>query len=315
MTTEASIARHSAITLLIVFLSGCVSFIESESSYSDIQPLASTWARALQSSNPSLPFNREGPYSYREIENHDFQLGLENFVKVNLAIPNSVKNSPVVIIQHGNMSFKEAHQDQMRWLASWGFTVITPQLKNFGEWVQNGARLKSMVQIIAQWPSIISDSINPSKIILAGHSFGGSAVSLAAAKGAKASGLILLDPALYSNTVWKSLPKVNAPTFVLAADPAMFKARRRQDFFARIPENITELVIAGSTHDDAQMPSLNSLRFFGFDPTTSRDRQQRFLNSLTMAAIAIAEPNLNSRVWQYFKQGLRTGYFVEAKRK
>jgi pimeloyl-ACP methyl ester carboxylesterase len=84
----------------------------------------------------------------------------------------------------------------MHHLASWGFIAITPQLKNYGEWTQNAVRLKNMVHLIATWPNLISNRVRPNKIILVGHSFGGSAVSLAAAKGAQVKGLVLLDPPL-----------------------------------------------------------------------------------------------------------------------
>jgi pimeloyl-ACP methyl ester carboxylesterase len=272
------------------------------------------WRQAIDS-DEIMPFASEGPIQYREILDHDFRLGLDHIVKVNIALPTGIESAPLAIIQHGNMSFKEAHLEQMRRLASWGFAVLTPQMPNFGKWQKNGDEIKSMVELIYKWPKLISPQINPQKIILVGHSFGGSAVSLAAAKGAPIAGLILLDPALYSRNVLKSLSGVRVPTFVLAADPKFFFAKKRPSFFAEIRSRVTELVISDTTHDDAQLPSLNSLRFFGFDPTTSEEGQARFLNSMITAAASIADPNILPLSWNSFRRGMRAGLYIEAKRK
>ena len=68
--------------------------------------------------------------------------------------------------------------------------------------------------MIHAWPKLLDEKIDHEKIILVGHSFGGSAISIAVGKGAPAAGLILLDPALISKGVKKS-------PFGLQADPGV----------------------------------------------------------------------------------------------
>jgi dienelactone hydrolase len=313
MITDACKLLLALGTLTLV---SCVTYNDSQLGKTSLRSsnASKIWAKAIES-DELMPFASDGPIQFREILDHDFRLGVDEVIKINMALPIGIDSAPLVIIQHGNMSFKEAHLDQMRRLASWGFAAVTPQMPNFGKWLKNGNEIKSMVDLIYKWPKLISSKINPQKIILIGHSFGGSAVSIAAARGAPIAGLVLLDPALYSRTVLKSLSGVKVPTYVLAADPKLFFAKRRPSFFAEIQSQVTELVISDTTHDDAQLPSLNSLRFFGFDPTTTDLGQTRFLNCLITAAVSIADPNHLAASWNSFRKGMRAGLYIEAKRK
>ena len=64
--------------------------------------------------------------------------------------------------------------------------------------------------------NITCESID--QILLVGHSFGGSASIIAAAKGARVRGLILLDPAVVHNKVVRQMRRVKVPVILIGAD-------------------------------------------------------------------------------------------------
>ena len=72
--------------------------------------------------------------------------------------------------------------------------------------------------MIYKYPKLISKNFNREKIILIGHSFGGSLVTLVASKTPFIKGIILLDPAVFHKKVIKAMKKIKQPTILLGAD-------------------------------------------------------------------------------------------------
>ncbi len=195
----------------------------------------------------------------------------------------------LVMISHGNLSQKEAHTNQCLAITRRGMACLVMQLPNFRQWTDNGIIIWKLSQFIYNDLNILPAKIDKNKILLAGHSFGGSAVSIAASLGAPVSGIILLDPALVSKSLIKNLRQIRSPVFLLGADRRIYSSRYRRLFYPNLTGEYGELSVAGSTHNDAQNPSLYSLESLGFDPFSHATKRTIFTDLLTDAAQSIVE--------------------------
>jgi pimeloyl-ACP methyl ester carboxylesterase len=193
-----------------------------------------------------------------------------------------------VILVHGNRSYKEAHRYQGEHLASFGFRVYLPQLPTTDVWATNGIMLKTFTEWVVRR---LSDKNSP-KPILVGHSFGGSAVTMAAYLGTAVSGLILLDPAIFNDSVADLLGDTNCPAILLGADPKVFRSKQRSLFKKKFAGPFVELSVKGATHNDAQFPTMFSLSNFGLDPEVELKRQKLFTYLMTASAFSLSmDPN------------------------
>lgn len=201
--------------------------------------------------------------------------------------PRGIGPAPLVILVHGNRSRKEAHRHQAELLASFGMHALALDVPNRGQWLVNGGLIKRFVQRLVAAPTLLQGEIDLTRIVLAGHSFGGSAVTLAAALGAPVKGLILLDPAVVNAAVTRMMKNVRVPTLIVGADPEVFRSRRRRLFFRELAGPVFEVSVKGATHDDAQGPSMYALTTFGVDPYTSSERQKVFAALLAAGAFGL----------------------------
>jgi len=252
-------------------------------------------------------FERTGLFNVSQVSDHTVWLSRELGVHCDIYLPSGEHKAPVIIIQHGNDSFKEAHSDQAKHLASWGFIVVTTQMPNTGQWVQNGNTFAQLIKLIHQWPSMISPRIDRDRIVVVGHSFGGSAAALAAANDAPAVGLVLLDPAVVSTDVNAQLRHIDTPVALLGADPTVFRSRKRESFFSRIKSNILEVSIRGATHDDATSPSLTALKWFGIDPAVTAEHQKTFSAALLVSVISMTSSKGIRLAWNVFQPEVANG--------
>ncbi|WP_159455709.1 alpha/beta fold hydrolase [Pseudobacteriovorax antillogorgiicola] len=235
-------------------------------------------------------FFNQGPVLFERDQNLEIQLTHQESILVDLFLPKQKKPSPLLVFQHGNHSSKNYHQYQALLAASWGFNAMTVEQPNKGQWLENGKRLKKLVDLLSTWPKFLDSRYNPDKIILVGHSFGGSAIAIAAGMGAPVDGLIFLDPALVHRSVIQSLKKINAPSILLGADEKVFRSRRRHQFYRHVKGPMLEVSIKNATHNDAQFPNMFSWKqAFGLAPTTDEDRQKQFAAAIVAAAFSIAE--------------------------
>lgn len=299
-------ARSLAVLWVIVCLEGlvgCLPWRSQRQDQEDLQTELLDWEnflplepsvgfeslkKALLNNGPDLDaFMHPGPVSYRVHENRLARWRDGSFIVYDNVIPSSASPIPLVILVHGNHSHKEAHRYQAERLASYGIHAIVLQVPNQDQWVLNGERVRRFVQRVRKNPKAFGKYVDPNNIIVAGHSFGGSAVTIAAGRGAKVKGVILLDPAVVSDSVLHYMRGVQKPTLLLSSDPAIFRARRQQEFSQNIGGEFVSIGIAGSTHDDAQFPSMYSHAAFGYDPFTSDDKQQVFAAALTMGAFSL----------------------------
>jgi pimeloyl-ACP methyl ester carboxylesterase len=200
-------------------------------------------------------------------------------------------------------------------VASWGMHGMALQLPNQGPWITNGKTLASLVKAIHRMPQIVSDRIDPDRIILVGHSFGATAVSAALGEGAPALGGVLLDPAGIGRELPGLLKRVRVPVLVIGADEDIWPTRNRAYFFRFIPGNVGEISIRDAVHEDAQYPSERTLRAFEEKPIDNEEAQITFVSAMTAAAFSLAATGKIDYAWSSFNEGVKKGVFFNPRRK
>jgi dienelactone hydrolase len=255
-----------------------------------------------------------GPFNTRFIESKKIKFGRRHIVADGF-VPDLSGLPPLILIQHGNHSHKEAHRNQAKRLASWGFLAVSMQQKNSNNWISNGKRLASMIKNIARKGRVLGRRFDRNKIILMGHSFGGSAVTIAASRGAPVRGLILLDPAVVADSVLSSMSKVKQPVMLLGADRKIFRSRKRGKFYKKIRGEMGEISIHDATHDDAQSPSMFSIYAYGIDPYTTKSKQRLFQKAITTTAISIASTKKLDFAWNHFQYDIQRGNFRKTRKR
>lgn len=283
--------KFLALPLLIYLIQGCITRSPEgiysgsfQSAYKDIDAKLSLGKVSFES------IKNHGPFEILESKNLILSLDNNESIIYDYARPKNDENSPIIIFHHGNKYIKEAHWDQARHAASWGFHAITVQSKNEYNWVKNGRRLHSLVKIISSTPSVISPRIMTSNIILAGHSFGGSAVTIASSLSKNVKGVILLDPAVVSNSVLRYQKNNRSNAVLLGADTSIFLSRKRSSFYKNMKNLGIELSVRGSTHNDAQNPTITE-HLFGNDPTTTSHCIETFTHLITASAFMLSQPS------------------------
>jgi len=254
-------------------------------SYSDI------FSDALDLKRPKT--ENKGPFPISIVKDQWFTLGPSDQIAADMFIPEQYGPSPLVIIVHGNRFSKEMHQSQAEYMASWGIHVMTLNLPNEKEWLLNGFRTKKMVSMLSAVPTIMSANIDTSKIILVGHSFGGSAVTISAAQGAKVAGLVLLDPAVVSEEIYNYQKSIRVPVVLLGADATVFQSRHRSTFSKNIKSPFFEVSVAGAEHTDAQHPLAHPIYEWFVHSKPRSERRSIFTQLILESTISILENNFS----------------------
>jgi pimeloyl-ACP methyl ester carboxylesterase len=192
-------------------------------------------------------------------------------------------------------------------VASWGMHSLAVQLPNKGNWSNNGKTLARLVNFIYRSPEVIDNRVDPSKIILVGHSFGGTSVAIALAEGARAAGGILLDPAGVGRDLPEILRKINSPVLLLGADEQVSETRNRDYFYRYVRSGVAEVSIRGASHEDAQYPSQFA--------QTTEESQLSFVSALTAAALSLSATGKFDYAWSSFSGAFENGKIFNAKTK
>ena len=245
-------------------------------------------------------------------KNYELRLSTTERINTDLFLSAPAEKAPLVIFLHGYDSSKEDHTYQAMHVASWGMHCLALQLPNNGPWVSNGKTLAKIVNFIYRSPEIIDSRIDVNKIILVGHSFGGSAVAIALAEGAPAAGGILLDPAAVGKDLPEFLKQINTPVMLLGADEHVSSARNRDYFYRFIRSGIAEVSIKDATHEDAQYPSEFALQLRS---DTTEELQVTFVSALTSAAFSLSATGKFDYAWTSFGDVFKNGKFFNAKKK
>ncbi|MEZ4741188.1 MAG: alpha/beta hydrolase [Bdellovibrionota bacterium] len=291
-------------SIILPIFCGCAT---SNIEQSDIT--AANWnkleAKVYKKINNVSAFSKVGPYKNNIVEDYKLQLSPQNAVTTDLFIPTHNNIAPLIIMVHGNKFNKSVHKRQCERLSTWGFYCLTVEVPNKNQWIENGNTINKLVKLIRAYPKLISDKFDKEKIILIGHSFGGSAVTIATGKGAKVAGLILLDPAVVHPIVKKYMKKISCPVILLGADPDVFTSRKRKLFYKYISGPMSEVSVVGATHNDAQYPSINKVNW-GFDFSTTSELQEVFLQSIIASSFSLASSSIDY-AWRVFNPYLKNG--------
>ena len=175
-------------------------------------------------------FDKIGPFQSKVFPNFTIPISPTNRINTDLYLSKHDSQAPLIIFVHGNKFSKLVHQRQAKHLASWGFNCLVLDLPNQKRWIENGRSIGELTMLIDRYPAIVDRKIKHKGIFLIGHSFGGSAISIAAGRGAPVRGIILLDPAIVANSVKKYLRKIESPAVILGADRRVFRSRKRATF-------------------------------------------------------------------------------------
>ena len=265
----------------------------------------------IKEKTESKAFEKRGPFGYEYNADLEIPISEDEILEADFIKTSASGKSPLLVFVHGNYSRKEVHSFQAQRLATWGFNTLSIDLPPRRQWVQNGDRLTRLVNYINAYPEILSQQIDTNKIILIGHSFGGSASIIAAGSGAPVAGIILLDPAVVHQTVIEKMSNVEVPVILLGADEEVYKARKRKKFFRKIQSPMIELSIVDATHNEAQFPSLCSL-YVGFS-CHSQDKQKLFVSKITVSAFSLALNEGLDFAWRVFTDSDNKGIIKNLK--
>jgi len=260
-------------------------------------------------------FRLRGPFRIDARRDLEIPLPAAEPVSVDLYLCAAANKAPLVIVLHGHGNSKEDHAFQAMHVASWGMHGMTLQLPNHGPWIANGRTLAKLVEAIRRAPEIVDPRIDASRIILVGHSFGGTAVAAALGEGTPALGGILLDPAGIGRQLPGLLKRIKVPMLLIGADEDIWPTRNRGYFFRFIPGTVGEVSIRDAIHEDAQYPTERVLRAFEDGPIATEDAQITFVSALTAAAFSLAATGGIDYAWASFGEVVENGIFFNARRK
>jgi dienelactone hydrolase len=272
--------------------------------------------RYLLSRKPDVAqFRYRGPFAI--VERRDLVIPLDSdlTVKADLYLCAAASKAPLVIVLHGHNNSKEDHAFQAMYLASWGMHGMAIDLPKGGPWIANGRTLAKLVDTIHRTPQLVDGRIDADKIILVGHSFGGTAVATALGEGAPALGGVLLDPTAIGRGLSQLLGRIVVPVMVIGADEDIWPARNRGQFYRFIPRGVGEISIRDTVHKDAQYPNQHTLRTFEDDPDETEEAQIAFVSALTASAFGLAATGNIDYAWNSFENALKNGTFFNARRK
>lgn len=253
-------------------------------------------------------FRLRGPFAVTVRKDLEVSLSATERIHADLYLSAPAEKATLVILLHGHDNSKESHAYQALHLATWGMHALAVQLPNNGPWIDNGRYLARIVNLIYRRPEIIDSRIDTSRIVLAGHSYGGSAVAIALAEGAPAAGGILLDPAGVGKSLPGFLRKISKPVMVLGADERVAKALDRAYFYRFIRGGIAEVSIVDAAHEDAQYP-------LELDAFANEELLITFVSALTSAAFSLGSTGRLDYAWSSFGDAIKSGKLVNAKKK
>lgn len=251
-------------------------------------------------------FKVRGPFSVDAQENRHLQLPAGEQVTGDLYLAEHGNKAPLVILLHGYDNTKTDHGYQAMHLATWGLHALALQLPKHGPWSENGRILGRVVDLLQKNPEALNRNIDGRKIVVAGHSFGGSSVAIAMGGGAPVLGGILLDPAIADGDLRTALGRINKPVMLIGADEYVSEAVGRGYYFYYMRRGINEISIRDAEHEDAT---------FSMELTGITSEQLMFISTLTAAAFSLATTGRTDYAWASFEKAIAAGTIVNPKKK
>jgi len=302
-----TIVKAAILGISVALLGSCTTSPNIPATTIKPMPISELRENLIRKKSGLDQYELRGPFATTAREDIKIRLSRTEIIDADLFLSANTEKAPLVIFVHGHDSFKKNHAYQAMHLASWGMHSLTIQLPNRGPWIRNGRTLAKLVQFVSRTPSALDKRITMPRIILVGHSFGGTAVSVALAEGAPAIGGVLLDPATISRELPALLRKINKPVMVLGADERVFAARNRHYFYNYIRAGIVEVSIKDASHEDAQFPSQVAF--------PAENLQIAFVGAITSTAISLYSTGRLDHAWTSFGDAVKNGTFISARKK
>jgi hypothetical protein len=320
MTESGMKSGLSIVALLLIALTALAAGCSRPGPVTGVTPIKvkdpADLQRYLLAHKPDVAlFRLRGPFAVEERADMEFPLAAGLTVDADLFLCGRCDKAPLVIVLHGHGNSKDDHAWQAMHLASWGMHGMAVQLPSNGPWIANGRTLATLVTAIRRTPAIADNRVDSTKIVIAGHSFGATAVAAALGEGAPALAGILLDPAGIGRELPKLLQQIKVPVVLIGADEDIWPTRNRGYFFRFIPGAVGEFSIRDAVHEDAQYPTERTPRAFSDNPLSTEEAQITFVSALTSAAYSLSATGGMDYAWSSFEDAFRKGAFFNARRK
>ncbi len=299
--------RVTFLLVCLAMIAGCAKFPRLEKT-----PIRATAVGELHAQLAKGPPNLDtfrllGPFEVQARNNVEIRLSSAERFSADLYLASHASPAPLVILLHGLDATKEQHANQAEHIASWGVHTLALQLPNGGPWDANARILARIAQAIQRGDLSIDTRIDTRALILAGHSYGAAAVSMALAEGAPAAGGVLLDPAAIGRDLPQLLRKIRTPVLIVGADEQVTRTNNREYFFRFTPGGVAEVSVKDATHEDAQFPSGVS--------TTTEALQITFAGALAVAALSMHMSGGFEFAWASFEPDVRSGRLLNPRKK
>lgn len=295
------------LVVFLLLLSGCARMPNIEKTTLRPKSLGELEEYVLNS-RPALDvFRRSGPFEVERRDDLDIRLSDTESIAADLFVPVHADSAPLVVFLHGYGNSKDAHAYQAMHVASWGLFGLTLQLPAEGPWIANGRTLARIIDFIHRHPQTFGLRVDVNRMILVGHSYGGTAVAVALGEKARVAGGVLLDPAGVGSSLPAYLSRISLPVLVLGADERVSKANNREYFFRFIRSSVAEVSIADASHEDAQFPADGA--------QTTEALQISFAAAITSASFSLVLTRRFDHAWASFRDDLNNGKLINGRKK
>lgn len=266
------------------------------------KPILSTpnWNRSADihvSDGPDIPdFSKHGRYGFSLTK---AKYNVHESCAMHYTRYQPDKTDPVLVVLSHGFSRNRGHM--RKWaehLASWGFSVLTPNHCHINPSDVNPV-------LAAEELVTLSSTMDSTRVIYAGFSNGGAVSIIAGAQDPKAIAVVGLDTTeAYTNPTTPFAQRISIPVYGLIGEPSGCNASGNgRALYAQI-SNVHTRKIQTADHCDFENPSGGFCYMFcsGPHPMFSRAELRQNIISLTTAAmLAESENNSWGRIWWTLK--------------
>nr|AAZ32716.1 lipase/esterase [uncultured bacterium] len=176
-------------------------------------------------------------------------------VPVDVHLPTQATRAPVVLLAHGFTRHRRVLAGWGHLLAQQGLIAVVPNLPAFADPERNARALVELADLVLTKPAF--GAIAPDgRLIYAGHSMGGFASLLAAARDPRSLAWIGLDPVDFAGRGRRALAQLQVPALALLAEPDAWNLNgNARAWLDLATPSLTMLRVRGSTHCDPEHPT------------------------------------------------------------
>lgn len=176
-------------------------------------------------------------------------------VPVDLHLPPQATRAPVVLLAHGFTRHRRVLAGWGHLLAQQGLIAVVPNLPAFADPERNARALVELADLVLAKPAFGATAPD-GRLIYAGHSMGGFASLLAAARDPRALAWIGLDPVDFGGRGRQTLTHLQIPALALLAEPDAWNLNGNAGTWQDLATpSLTVLRVRGSTHCDPEHPT------------------------------------------------------------